>query len=279
MRSGAWAGAVIGLAAAAPCAMAQTVQYVSPAGVTYRALADTGAIARAESAVAREPRNGNLLIQLGVAQAGMQQYREAIRTFTRAMALAPGDALPYRYRGHRYLSVRLLDSAVADLERGAWLDSTNYAIWYHLGVSQFVRGEFAAATAAFQRALPIAPDANERAGATDWLWMSAMRARRPDVARAALAGLPDTLPITSAAAYWRRLQLYRGRLRPEAVLTPADTAGIQASTLAFGVGNWYLVNGDTARAREWFRRAASGNGWPAFGFIAAEAELRRLRQV
>jgi hypothetical protein len=78
-------------------------------------------------------------------------------------------------------------------------------------------------------------------------------------------------------AYARRLELYRGRIGPDQVLTPADTEDIQVATLSYGVGNWYLVRGDTANARTWFERSVRSGGWPAFGFIASEAELRRLR--
>jgi hypothetical protein len=61
------------------------------------------------------------------------------------------------------------------------------------------------------------------------------------------------------------------------VITPADTEEVQVATLAFGVGNWHLIRGDTAQARVWFERSvrASG-GWPGFGFILSEVELRRL---
>jgi len=61
------------------------------------------------------------------------------------------------------------------------------------------------------------------------------------------------------------------------VITAADTADVQAATLAFGVGNWYVVRGDTARARPWFERSIRSGGWPGFGFIVSEIELRRLR--
>src|SRR2546427_10147133 len=91
------------VAAAAP-AGGQSVQYRSAAGVEYRSQRDTGAIARAESALAANPKNVDLIIQLGVAQSGVRQYREAIMTFTRGLAIAPQNALLYRWRGHRYLS-------------------------------------------------------------------------------------------------------------------------------------------------------------------------------
>jgi tetratricopeptide (TPR) repeat protein len=260
-------------------AQGQTPQYRSPAGVQYLSQVDTGSVARAESALAADPRNVERLIQLGIAHSGIRRYREAILTFTRGLALAPDNPLLYRWRGHRYISVREPDSALADLTRGSRLDSTNYDIWYHLGVVRFVRGEFPAAAEAFAKALRGPPNDNERAGSYDWLWMSLSRANRPAEARAVLERLRtgDSLHITTATAYAQRLRLYQGMIAPEQVLTPADTGDIAAATLSFGVGNWYLVRGDTVQARAWFERAVRSGGWPAFGFIAAEAELRRLR--
>ena len=86
---------------------------------------------------------------------------------------------------------------------------------------------------------------------------------------------PDSLPVTNA--YAQRLRLYRGEIGPDAVLTPADTSDVAVATLSYGVGNWYLVRGDTARARTWFGRSVGSGGWPGFGFILSEVELRRLR--
>src|SRR5438034_71191 len=170
------------IAAAAP-AGGQSIQYRSAAGVEYRSQRDTGAIARAESALAADPRNVELIIQLGLAQSGARQFREAIETFTRGLTIAPNDAVLYRR--------------------------------------------------------------------------------------------PDSLPATNA--YAQRLRLYRGQIRPDDVITAADTGDIAVATLSYGVGNWYLVRGDTARARGWFERSVRSGGWPAFGFIMSEVELRRLR--
>ena len=267
--------AAAGVALGAGPAGGQSVQYRSPAGVEYRAQHDTGAIARAESALAADPRNVARIIELGVAQSGVRQYRQAIETFTRGLAVAPDDAMLYRWRGHRYLSVREFDRALEDLTHGSQLDSTNYGIWYHLGIVRYARDDFAGAAEAFAQAERRAPDAGERAGATDWLWMSLSRAGKGPEARALLARHPDSLPPGNA--YGQRLRLYRGEIGPEDVLTAADTGDIAVATLSYGVGNWYVVRGDTARARAWFARAVESGGWPAFGFIVSEIELRRLR--
>ena len=149
----------------------QSLQYRSPEGVEYRSLPDTDAVKSARTALDADPRNVTRIIDLGVAQSGARQFREAIATFTRGLEIEPANALLLRWRGHRYLSVREFDRAFADLTRGGAIDSTIYGIWYHLGVVQYLRGDFAEAAASFNKAQPIAPDAAELAGSTDWLWM------------------------------------------------------------------------------------------------------------
>jgi tetratricopeptide (TPR) repeat protein len=261
------------LAATTPSA-GQSPQYRSPAGVEYRSQADTGTVARAEHALMADPGSVERILQLALAQSGVRQFREAIQTLTRGLAIAPDHAVLYRWRGHRHLSVREFDRALADLTRGDRLDSTNYGILYHLGIVRYARGDFAGAAEAFRRAQPRAPDAGELAGSTDWLWMSLSRAGKGAEAQAMLDRRPDSLPVSNA--YSQRLRLYRGEIGPAEVITAADTGDVAVATLSYGIGNWYLVRGDTARARSWFDRAVDSGGWPAFGFILAEIDLGRL---
>ena len=260
--------------ACCPALGAQAVEYRAPSGTVYHALPDTGAVAHAQAALDADPHNVDLILALGLAQAGIQAYREAITTFSRGIAIAPGDAMLYRWRGHRHLSVREFSAARADLEHGLTLDSLCYGCLYHLGIVQYVAGEFDAAARAFRRALPLAPDAGEFSGCVDWLWMSLSRGGHPSEARAVLDRWADS--VTATNAYARRIALYRGRIGPDQVVTPADTGAIDVATLSYGLGNWYLVRGDTASARRWFTRSVRSGGWPAFGFIASEAELDRL---
>lgn len=259
------------LASSGAPARAQTMQYRSPAGVEYRSLRDTGAVARAEAALTADPHNVARIIELGVAQSGVLQFREAIATFTSGLVIEPANPMLYRWRGHRYLSVREFDRSMADLTRGYALDSLNYGILYHLGVLRFTRGDFNGAADAFRWSQQRPPNAGELAGSTDWLWMSLMRAGRPEEARAMLARRPDSLPVNNA--YATRLKLYRGEIGPDQVIGAADTAGVQVATLSYGLGNWYLIQGDTATARHWFETAVASGGWAAFGFIVSEVEL------
>ena len=252
----------------------QSVQYRSPEGVEYRSLPETDAVKTARAALEKSPKDIARIIELGVAQSGARQFREAIATFTKGLEIEPNNALLLRWRGHRYLSVREFDRAFADLSRGSTIDPSIYGNWYHLGIVQFLREDFADAAASFAKAQPIAPDPGELAGSTDWLWMSLSRAGRGAEAKAMLDRRPEK-PVTNA--YTRRLQLYRGEIGPDAVVTAADTDEVQIATLAYGLGNWYLVRGDKAQARKWFERSVQASGgWPGFGFIVSEVELRRL---
>ncbi len=262
---------------AAPLA-AQSVQYRAPSRAEYRAQADTGPIARAQAALDADPRNVQKFIALAVSQSGARQFREAITTLTRGLGVAPNDVMLLRWRGHRYISVREFAKARADLTRGFALDSTNYGILFHFGVLNFIEQDFAGAAAMFARAQPRAPDGGERAGSTDWLWMSLSRAGRTADAMAMLARRPDSLPAPPGYAYVTRLRLYRSELTPETLIGPADTTDVQVATLNYGLGNWYMVRGDTVKARAAFERAVASGGWPGFGFIVSEAELARLKR-
>lgn len=268
---------MVGAISATSNVSAQTVQYRSPAGIEYRSLADTGPIARATAALAVDPKNIQKFIALGVAQSGARQFREAIKTFTRALVIAPNDAMLYRWRGHRYLSVREFDKASADLRKGYDIDRNNYGILFHSGVLSFIKRDFNTAVRMFTAAQPLAPDGGELTGSTDWLWMSLARAGRLADANAMLARRPDTLAAPPGYAYASRLKLYRGELTPATLIAAGDTADVQVATLNFGLGNWYVVRGDTVNARRAFERVIASGGWAGFGFMAAEVELKPKR--
>ncbi len=105
--------------------------------------------------------------------------------------------------------------------------------------------------------------------------MTLMRLGRKDEAAKVLERITPQMDVLENGAYHRRLLMYKGLDKPDALL---GTAGGDATTIAtqgFGVGNYYLVTGDATRARGVFEQIVKGSGWNAFGFIAAEADLAR----
>ena len=92
-----------------------------------------------------------------------------------------------------------------------------------------------------------------------------------------LERISPKMEILENSSYHRRLLMYKGLEKPEALLDPANADGLTIATQGYGVGNWYFVNGDQARAREIFEKVVAGPNWSAFGYIAAEADLQRMR--
>ena len=117
--------------------------------------------------------------------------------------------------------------------------------------------------------------ANGASSVGDWLYMTLRRLKRDAEAVQALEPIRPQMDVLENGAYHARLLLYKGLRTPESVLNLNTADDIQIATQGYGVGNWYLVNGDRARARAIFDRVLAGKAWTAFGFIAAEADVTR----
>ena len=84
------------------------------------------------------------------------------------------------------------------------------------------------------------------------------------------------MEIIENHSYHRLLLLFKGELSAEEMIEMSGGAdGVQNATVAYGLGTWFLMNGDEARAFEIYEQILEGSSWGAFGYIAAEAELAR----
>jgi len=279
-----WSAAIVHGQPAAPA----TPEVVSPLGVRFFAKADEkGDIAKAEAHVAAAPRDVERLLALGRAQAGAWRFRDAIATYTRGLEIVPEDARLYRQRGHRYISTRQFERAVADLKRAAQLNDRDFDIWYHLGLAHYLRGDFAEAAGAYERCEAVAQ--RDRAAdkdrsddslvaVSDWLYMTYRRLNRPSDAARILAAITPESKVRENKSYFRRLMFYRGVMTEDEVLKAGEASAGEAATVGYGLANWHLYNGRRAKAEEHFRRIVAGSSWPSFGFIAAEAELARSKR-
>jgi tetratricopeptide (TPR) repeat protein len=262
-----------------------TPEVVSPLGVKHFAKADEKAeIAKAEANLAASPKDVERLLALGRAQAGAWRFRDAIATYTRALEAAPQDARLYRHRGHRFISTRQFERAVADLKRAAQLNEGDFDIWYHLGLAQYLRGEFGEAARAYERCHAVA--LRDRAAdkdrgddslvaVSDWLYMTYRRLNRPADAARVLAAITPESKVRENQSYFRRLLFYQGASSEDEVRKAGEASAGEAATVGYGLGNWHLYNGNRVKAEEQFRRVVAGPSWPSFGFIAAEVELVR----
>jgi hypothetical protein len=90
-----------------------------------------------------------------------------------------------------------------------------------------------------------------------------------------LERITPKMEILENASYHRRLLMYKGLEKPEALLDTANADALTIATQGYGVGNWYYVNGDRGKALDIFHKVVAGSQWSAFGYIAAEADLQR----
>jgi tetratricopeptide (TPR) repeat protein len=261
-------------------ALAQTTgtpEYISPSGTKYYAQADEkNVVAEAEKKLAAEPQNIDLLIALGRAQASVWRYRDAIATYTRGIAIAPKNAMLYRHRGHRYITLRMFDKAVKDLELAAKLNDRDYDIWYHLGLAYYLTGEFKKAAKAYERCRAVAANDDSLIAVSDWLYMTYRRQEKEYEAAGVLERITLNMKVEENKSYYDRLLMYK-KIKREAEVVNDKMTDLEIATISYGIGNWHLCDGDKAKARVMFQRITDGKYWPAFGFIAAETELKRMK--
>jgi tetratricopeptide (TPR) repeat protein len=249
--------------------------------------------------------DADAIIWLGRRLAYLGRYREAVEVFSEGARKHPEDARMYRHRGHRWITLRDLDRAVADFERArALIEGTadevepdgapnrygiptstlHTNIGYHLGLARFLQGRFDEAAEAYRWTLAAALDweprdpehrsADMHVATADWLYMTLRRLGRDGEAAEVLEPIHAGMRILENDSYHRRLLMYRGEVDP-AELLDDGADDLQMATQGYGVGHWYLLDGDAAEAERIFRRVIGYGNWPAFGHIAAEAELAR----
>ena len=255
-------------------------------------------LAKAREEFTKTPDSADSIVWLGRRLAVAGRVRESIEVFSRGIAKFPNDPRFYRHRGHRYVTTRQFDKAIADLTKATQLiagkadepepstadpkvmssETLHYAIWYHLGLAHYLKGDFENALKAYRQCLAVAKVNNDDqiVGASDWLYMTLRRLGRGDEAAKVLEPIVPNMKVKDDQTYYDRLTMYKGTYAPEDLLR-AGGDPVTAATLAYGVGNWYLYNGRLDDARAVFERIVStSTNWMPFGVIAAETELARM---
>lgn len=234
-------------------------------------------------------------IWLGRRTAYLGRYHEAIAIYTGGLQTFPDDPALLRHRGHRYITTRQFDLALADLERAADLvegqpdvveadglpnaagvptGTLHTNVYYHLGLAHFLVGDYAAARKAYERCMAASTTDDMRVATAHWLYMTLRRLGEHDAATALLEPFHAELKLYENFSYLRLVSMYRGELA-DTELIGSDPADLDSATLGFGLGHWHLLQEDEARAQEVLRGVLQTPQWAAFGFIAAEAELHR----
>lgn len=238
-------------------------------------------------------KNGEALIWYGRRTAYLGRYRQAIAIYTEGIKNFPQDARLYRHRGHRYLSIREYDKAIADLEEAARLiegtedqiepDGIPNALqiplstlhtntYYHLGLGYYLRHRYEDAYQAFLRCRESGKNYDNVVSSTHWLYMIQRRLGNEARADSLLAPIEKNAEVIENQSYAILCSLYKGWISPESLVQEAPGSPSN-DAVRYGLANWYLYHGDSSRAQDLFRSLVEEKGFTSFGYLAAESDL------
>ncbi len=234
-------------------------------------------------------------IAIGRSLSGIGQFRRAVEAYTEGLTKYPDSYRLLRHRGHRYINLRQLEPAIADLSKAAQLipqeppvyetdasgkpgASYQHQIWYHIGVYHFLKRDYVSGAEAFEKSLATAYSGGDKAGASDWLYNCAMRAGNKE--RAAAVAKPFTADFNienKDYPYYRRLLLFNNVIKPGELVD--ENAAVKDMSLTeltklYGLANYYLYQGDTTRARTLYGKVLESSEWAGFAYASAELDAR-----
>lgn len=226
------------------------------------------------------------------------RYQDAIYILTDGIKEHPDDPRFYRHRGHRFITIREFDKAIDDLLKGISLiqgkndeieedgapndanipvSTLHFNLYYHLGVAYYLNGNFDFAVDAFENTLSVSRNNDTRVSTIDWLYMSHLRNGNRQKAYELITDFDTEIEVLESHSYLNRIKLYKGQITPEDLLNQENLNTLNLLTQGYGVAMWYYHTGNTQKAISILKDIIETNYWAAFGYIAAEAEIARMK--
>ena len=257
-------------------------------------------LAAAKKDLEKDPGSADAAIWVGRRTAYLGRFRDAIDVFSAAIVKHPAEPRLLRHRGHRYISVREFDKAIADLSKAASLvanrpdeiepdgqpnargiptSTLKTNIYYHLGLAHYLQGDFVRAADAYRLCMEYSKNADMQVATAHWQYMTLRRLNRLDDAKKVLEPITASMEVFENGSYHRLLLMYKGEITPEALMETVKKGGLDGATIGYGVANWHLYGGRKDQAREILQQIVEANAaqWASFGYIAAEADLARFK--
>jgi tetratricopeptide (TPR) repeat protein len=255
-------------------------------------------LSEAKSNYDQDNTNADNIIWYGRRTAYLGNYQEAIDIFSEGIILHPKDARFYRHRGHRYLTIRCIDKAIEDFKTAAKLtkgkpdevepdgmpnaqniptSTLQTNIYYHLGLAYYLKGQFTEAESAYKQCIKLSQNPDMYVATANWYYITLRKLKKNREADKLLASISPEIKLIENKDYLTILLLYKQKTNADSlkqqIMSGANT--LSNASAGFGLGNYFLLNGDTETAKQIFSQIISGNQWSSFGYIAAEAELKR----
>lgn len=256
-------------------------------------------LTEARTAIAKSPYGLQTQLELARSTAAVGQLRESVQLLTDAAGIYFSDPRIYRYRGELLLWLREPDLAIADLQRAGRLaigmapypetvalpdgrtgfSTMQYQTTLLLGVAMYCRGDFPAARAAFLDAIKWAITADQLAETTLWLFFAVRRIGEGEEGAEVLASVRPEWAAGSRRHEIDLLLAFTGEIPSDTIRARALAAqGEERALYSYGIAYYLMVRPDRrGEAEPWLEQARTIGNWTALPYIAAEADLARLR--
>ena len=250
-------------------------------------------LAEARKNYQANPNDADNIIWSGRRTAYTGDFRAAIEIYSEGIEKFPHDDRMYRHRGHRYISIREFDRAIADLERAAKLiegkdnetepdgqpnernipvSSRHGNIWYHLGLAYYLRHDWENAFRAYRNGFNAGRNDDNRVSTTHWLYMIKRRMGDEEGAAKVLDVISADMNVIENFSYHKLCLFYKGEISAQELIGDSEDTPTGAAA-AYGLANWYYYNGEQEKADAQLQALVETDSWASFGFIAAEADL------
>jgi tetratricopeptide (TPR) repeat protein len=247
----------------------------------------------AKQAFETKPQDIEALTWYGRRTAYLGKYREAIAIYSDGIKNFPKDARIYRHRGHRYISIREYDKAIADFEKAATLiqgtadqiepdglpnaqniplSSLHSNVWYHLGLAYYLTHQYEKAYQAYLKCRDSGSNYDNIVSSTHWLFMIQQRLGNPKKADSLLAPIQREGIVIENQAYSDLCGLYKGWISADSLAAKGAGSPSQ-DAMRYGLANWHLYHGDTTEARQLMEGLMEEKAFTSFGYLAAESDL------
>ena len=248
---------------------------------------------QAKTVFEANPNDVEALIWYGRRTAYLGRYRQAIAIYTEGIKNFPQDARLYRHRGHRYISIRNYEAAIADLEKAASLiqgstdqiepdgmpnaqniplSSLHSNVWYHLGLAYFLIQDYDQAYTAYLKCRESGDNYDNIVSSTHWLYLIQLRLGNPERADSLLAPIQKAGVVIENQSYADLCQLYKGWISPDTLLQ-ASPGNPSNDAVNYGLASWYLHQGDSTQGIQLLEALVAGKAFTSFGYLAAEGDL------
>lgn len=228
-------------------------------------------------------------------------YFEAIKIFSIGLEQFPTSFELLRHRGERYITIRQFDLALEDFERAAFysrpakneiekdgipnrynksISNHKFNIYFLLGATHYLKGNYDKAISSFKQCMAFCDNNDLLVKLTDWFYLSYRRIGNEKAAQELLIPINKKIKVLEYVDYLNRLLVYKNQYKPERVLIYAENDDKSLTPiLAYGIGSWYLINGNIDKSTQIFERILLNKAWNSLAYIAAEVDLKSLQRL